>query len=158
MNATLLNPNWGAEVVARQVAATRALLQGLGPVRGAFLKIIAEFLESDAESEEMLRQSLAAVTSATAASAGLKGEPLDALLQDKPIERSMSAFGKNLRRLRLERKLSQEQLAGHEALGLSQSSIARFESGRYRPPEKILEGLAEALQCRIADLWPEEAD
>ena len=63
MDATLLNPNWGAEVVAHQVAATRALLQGLGPVRWAFLKIIAEFLQSDTESEEMLRQSLAAVTS-----------------------------------------------------------------------------------------------
>ncbi len=158
MDATLLNPNWSAEVVSRQVAATRALLQGLGPVRGAFLQIIAEFLASDTESEETLRQSLAAVTSASAAAAELRGEPLDALLEDKPIERAMSAFGKNLRRLRLERNLSQEQLAGHEALGLSQSSIARFESGRYRPPEKILEGLAKALECSIADLWPEGAD
>lgn len=153
MKATLLNPDWGAEVITRQVAATRALLQGLGPVRGAFLAIIAKFLESDAVSEEALRESLAAVTGGSTALGGLQGEPLDSFVKDSPLKQSMREFGEKLRRRRRKRNLSQEDLAA--TAGLSQSSIARFESGRYRPQEKTLADLANALDCSISDLWPE---
>ena len=153
MNTTVLNPDWGAEVIVHQVEAIRVFLRGLGPVREVFLEVIAKYLGSDTESEAALRQSLIAATSRSAASTGFRGEPLDALLGDAPIARSMSTFGENLRRVRGCRNISQKDLA--EAVGLSQPSIARLESGRYRPQEKVLEALAKALDCTMADLWPD---
>ena len=49
----------------------------------------------------------------------------------------------NLRAMRLQRKLSQESLAGKA--GLSVSYVSMLERGQRSPPLDTLEGLAKAL-------------
>ncbi len=43
-------------------------------------------------------------------------------------------FGKKLKELRIERRLTQEELA--EALGCSQAMIARWEANEHQPKEE----------------------
>ncbi|AKV55774.1 XRE family transcriptional regulator [Bifidobacterium actinocoloniiforme DSM 22766] len=68
-------------------------------------------------------------------------------------------FGRNLRRLRAERGLSQEELAA--AAGLSRSQCQRLESGANRsgqpsnPSLRNLLSLAEALSIDLDTLIPE---
>ena len=60
------------------------------------------------------------------------------------------AFGKVLRRLRLERGLSQEDLA--LAAGLQRKYISLLERADYKPKITTVFSLAEALGCRPSEL------
>ena len=57
----------------------------------------------------------------------------------------------NVRRLRVERKLTQEQLA-HEA-GLDLTYVGGIERGRRNPSIEVLGRLAAALAVNPADLF-----
>ncbi|MBM4783171.1 MAG: helix-turn-helix domain-containing protein [Archangiaceae bacterium] len=59
-------------------------------------------------------------------------------------------FGLRLRALRLERELSQEQLA--EAAGMSRDAVARLELGGRWPRLDTALRLAEALMVSLAEL------
>lgn len=56
-------------------------------------------------------------------------------------------IGEEVRRLRLERGLSQQELA--ERIGLSQSVIARLEAGGVEPRLSTLDRVAEALGVEL---------
>jgi transcriptional regulator with XRE-family HTH domain len=62
----------------------------------------------------------------------------------------VSAFSRNLRRLRKERGLSQYDLA--ELTGMSQRMIHHYETSVSEPPLSKLELLGKALKVRPADL------
>ena len=58
--------------------------------------------------------------------------------------------GRLVRRLRLERGLTQDELGG--ALGMNKSGVSALELGRAFPPPEKLEALAEALAVDAKDL------
>jgi transcriptional regulator with XRE-family HTH domain len=60
-------------------------------------------------------------------------------------------FGRNLRVLRQQRQLTQEQLAS--AIDVSVESISNIERGIYAPNFNNLEKLAEVLEVPIATLF-----
>ncbi len=62
-------------------------------------------------------------------------------------------LGRELRRLRLRRNFTQEDLAA--ATDLTQRTISMIENGRQRPNRKTLLRLAEALDASPEDLDPE---
>src|SRR5271166_4054767 len=66
-------------------------------------------------------------------------------------------LGQRLRALRLERGLSQADLAGHL---VSPSYVSLIESGRRSPEREVLEGLASKLECSVfyleSGVLPEE--
>ena len=47
-----------------------------------------------------------------------------------PIESCYATFGRNLRRVRVRRKVTQQALAG--AIGVSRATVANLEQGRQR--------------------------
>ena len=59
-------------------------------------------------------------------------------------------IGENIRRLRKERGLTLKQLG--EAIGVSESYIRAYESGRRNPKQKSLEALARALCVNVEAL------
>ncbi len=59
------------------------------------------------------------------------------------------AFGKNLKKLRKERRMTQEQLS--EMVGIHPRQISKIETGENFPNSKTLENLCNAL-----DLEPQE--
>jgi transcriptional regulator with XRE-family HTH domain len=63
----------------------------------------------------------------------------------------LSPLGKQLRNLRLERKLSQERLA--ELAGLNYKYIGRIELGKADPGADVLVRLARALTVTVGDLF-----
>jgi transcriptional regulator with XRE-family HTH domain len=63
-------------------------------------------------------------------------------------------FAQQLRRLRLEKGLTQPQLAA--ASGLSNSYVGRLELCESAPQIDTVERLASALGCRLGDLLPDE--
>jgi len=62
----------------------------------------------------------------------------------------MNAFGNRVRELRIERKLSQEQL-GHLAQ-ISLSQVARIEHGKINATICTAKVLAEALDVTVSEL------
>jgi putative transcriptional regulator len=62
----------------------------------------------------------------------------------------MSPFGANVKTKRLEKKLSQEQLA--EAAGVSQGAIWKIESGNGLPSLSIAFRIADALDTTVDEL------
>lgn len=66
---------------------------------------------------------------------------------------TISAFPKNLRRIREERGLSQDRLA--EMIGAKQASIAQYEAGTAFPRPQRLEALAVALHTTPLELLDE---
>lgn len=62
----------------------------------------------------------------------------------------MRAFGKRIKRLRLERGMTQKLLA--ERTGVSLSYIGRLEIGRHDPQLSTLRKLAKALKVTISEL------
>jgi transcriptional regulator with XRE-family HTH domain len=60
-------------------------------------------------------------------------------------------LGEQLRRLRLERKLSQERLA--ELAGLNYKHIGRIELAKVEPGADVLVRLARALRVPVGDLF-----
>ncbi len=72
----------------------------------------------------------------------------------KPTDRC-NICGKNVRRLREERKISQDQLAAKlqtEGLGVNQNSISRIETGKRVVADFELKALAAVLNVEINEL------
>ena len=61
-------------------------------------------------------------------------------------------LAKNLRRLREERKLSQENVARYA--GLTPRGYREIEEERYTPSIAVLVRLARALRCSLDELLP----
>ena len=62
----------------------------------------------------------------------------------------MNTFDKNLKRLRMERKLRQEELA--ERLNVTRQTVSGWETVRRQPDLDMLQNLAEALDADIHEL------
>ncbi len=69
------------------------------------------------------------------------------------LERKKKLFAANLRRHLAEAGLSQLDLA--EKLGISDSAISQYLSGKHKPQSRTLHKLAGVLGCETGDLWPE---
>lgn len=63
----------------------------------------------------------------------------------------VKALASNVRRLRKERGLSQEELAGE--CKIEQQSVSLIESGRANPTLMMVESLARALDVPFVDLF-----
>lgn len=64
-------------------------------------------------------------------------------------------FSRNLRRLRMEKKLTQEQLAN--ILGVSVQSVSRWECGNTLPDVLLLPEIAKLYGVTVDDLYREDA-
>ena len=62
----------------------------------------------------------------------------------------MRDIGKNIRTLRIRKKLNQDQLA--EALHVTRQTVSNYETGRSRPDVEMLAKLAEVLDVDIKEL------
>lgn len=65
--------------------------------------------------------------------------------------RARKLFGQNLRRLRLAAGLSQREFG--ERIDADQSRIAELEGGRWATTLDLVERVADALNCPIAELF-----
>lgn len=63
----------------------------------------------------------------------------------------MTTFATNLRRLRLDADLTQEQLANKA--GMSATQLSHYEAGRREPNLANLRALQEALGCPYAEFF-----
>lgn len=68
----------------------------------------------------------------------------------------MNTFGTNLRRLRLNRKLTQDQLA--LLLKVSKSRISMYENGNREPSFEMLETIADFFNVDMNSLIQNEAE
>jgi transcriptional regulator with XRE-family HTH domain len=59
-------------------------------------------------------------------------------------------FGKAVRKLRLERGITQQQLA--DACGLDLSYIGQIERGQRNPTLGVIHGIAKVLDTKISEL------
>ena len=59
----------------------------------------------------------------------------------------MRDIGKNIKQLREENKLSQEQLA--EKLFVTRQTVSNYETGRSRPDVEMLKKIAEVLDTDV---------
>ena len=57
----------------------------------------------------------------------------------------------NLKQLRKDRKLSQQQLA--DLIGVSRNTISSIETGQFNPTAKLALILCIALECQFEDLF-----
>ena len=62
----------------------------------------------------------------------------------------MTAFGENLRRIRTERKMTQDEFAN--LLNTSKQVISRYETGQRSPKVSVVSEYAEILGVSISDL------
>lgn len=67
--------------------------------------------------------------------------------------RGRDLVGWNVRRLRVERGISQERLAFDA--GVDRSYLGGMERGEENPTVDILERLASVLSCRLAEMFDE---
>ena len=76
--------------------------------------------------------------------------------------RAFDALGPVIRDLRIERGLTQVELAARA--GVSKSMLSLYEGGKRRPQLETLERLVEALEVRLGELamrldsWPSEEE
>lgn len=68
----------------------------------------------------------------------------------------MNNIGKNIRTLRIRKKLSQDQLA--EVLHVTRQTVSNYETGRSRPDVEMLAALAQALDADVKELLCAPAD
>lgn len=68
----------------------------------------------------------------------------------------MNEIGKNIRFLRQQRKMSQDQLA--EALHVTRQTVSNYETGRSRPDIEMLTVLAAALDADVKEILYGPAD
>lgn len=66
------------------------------------------------------------------------------------LEPARTARGVRLKRIRLDRELTQAQLA--EKVGVTTTAISQYECGRDDPSLEVLIRLLAALQCTFEDL------
>ncbi len=64
------------------------------------------------------------------------------------------SFASNLKRAMAERNISQSELSA--ITGISKSGISQYLSGKYEPKERIIEKLADVLECSTAYLVCED--
>lgn len=57
----------------------------------------------------------------------------------------------NLKQLRKDRKLSQQQLA--DLIGVSRNTVSSIETGQFNPTAKLALILCIALECQFEDLF-----
>ncbi len=62
----------------------------------------------------------------------------------------MPDIGKNIKRIRKEKGVSQKELA--ERLGTSPQNLAQYENGKRTPKIDTLRKIASALQCQVSDI------
>ena len=62
--------------------------------------------------------------------------------------------GEKIRRLRKQKKLSQEALAGEA--GINSNHLSRLERGLFKPSIEVLKKLAQALEVSVDSLLSEE--
>lgn len=62
----------------------------------------------------------------------------------------MGDIGKNIRFLRIQKKLSQDQLA--ESLHVTRQTVSNYETGRSRPDVEMLTALADALNADVKEI------
>jgi transcriptional regulator with XRE-family HTH domain len=77
---------------------------------------------------------------------------LGLMVDDGEDARYLQSFGRRLSALRVQRGLSQEELA--EAAGLAAVELRRAERGQRDLSVGTLAGLAQALRVQPADLMP----
>jgi transcriptional regulator with XRE-family HTH domain len=65
--------------------------------------------------------------------------------------RAQALVARNLRRLRVERNLSQEALAGDA--GIDRTYVSRLERGLENPTVALLEQLSDALSATIVEFF-----
>lgn len=65
-------------------------------------------------------------------------------------------FGNNLKRLRQEKKLTQQKLA--DILGISRSAIGMYENGEREPDFETLEAIADFFNVRLDELISSKKD
>jgi transcriptional regulator with XRE-family HTH domain len=63
----------------------------------------------------------------------------------------MNRFGKNVRRIRIEISMTQEQLADES--GISQVQVARIESGKLNTSISTVSAIASALKVNEGELF-----
>ncbi|NGM20711.1 helix-turn-helix transcriptional regulator [Roseomonas stagni] len=83
----------------------------------------------------------------------MRTKPSEAGKRIDDIERRV---GRNLRRLRMERAVSQAALADH--LGVVHQVVGRFELGVVRVAAGYLPGIAAALGIAVDDLFADDQD
>lgn len=62
----------------------------------------------------------------------------------------------NLRRIRVERRISQEELA--YTSGVERAYVGHLERGKKNPTIKTLDKLAETLGCKVADFFADVSE
>lgn len=62
----------------------------------------------------------------------------------------MPDIGKNIKKIRKEKGVSQKQLA--ERLGTSPQNLAQYENGKRTPKIDTLRKIAAALECKVSDI------
>ena len=65
-------------------------------------------------------------------------------------ERAMNNVGRNIRRYREEKKLTQDALA--EELHVTRQAVSNWENGKNQPDLEMLEAAARALDLELTDL------
>jgi transcriptional regulator with XRE-family HTH domain len=68
----------------------------------------------------------------------------------RPPSQVSREFGKAVRKLRLDRKISQQRLA--DACGLDISYIGQIERGQRNPTLGVMHGIAKVLKTKVSDL------
>jgi transcriptional regulator with XRE-family HTH domain len=68
------------------------------------------------------------------------------------IRELYAEIGRRIRRARLDRELSQTELA--RSIGLSRVSLVNIEQGKQRAPVHVLYEIAESLEVRPHDVLP----
>ena len=64
-----------------------------------------------------------------------------------------STMGGRIKEQRIKMGMTQEELA--EKVGIGQQSLSRMEQGKTAPRFERLQNLADALDCRVVDLFAE---
>jgi len=67
-------------------------------------------------------------------------------------EKTLQVFGENLRLVRKEKGITQEELA--TLIGLTRTSVTNMESGKQDTPISTMVKITRALGCDIIDLFP----
>lgn len=69
------------------------------------------------------------------------------------LEARKRRFGERLTKLMKERGIKKKDLA--KQLDVTPPCISQFASGKHKPQSETLRRLAEALKCKVGDLWPD---
>lgn len=68
------------------------------------------------------------------------------------FEKQKKEFGQNITSYIISTGVDEEELARY--CGLEPEAICQMKEGKYKPQPRTLENLAEALECKAEELWP----